>query len=121
MRTLRLGVILCAALLAATAKTGARCYWQPPVGWSPAERAAALQAVLPYLASLHVYHWRDAAERRPLAEGAEEWQSYLAAVAAHCHIPCWALLEFVCHDDPKQLAADADILIRLLAQTTVTT
>ena len=105
-----------AALLAATAPAGLRSYWQPPVGWSPAERLAALRVVLPHLANLHVYHWRADAERRPLSEGAEEWRAYLAAVAADGHTSCWALLEFVRDDDPGQLAADAAVLRRLLTR-----
>jgi len=118
-RTLTDTTASAAALLAATAKAGARSYWQPPVGWSPEERAAALTVVLPRLAHLHVFQWHTAADRRPLAEGAEEWLSYFkttAAAVAHRSDPCWALLEFVRQDDPVLFAADAEVLSRLLVQ-----
>lgn len=105
-----------AALLAATASAGLRCYWQPPTGWSPEERAAALRVVLPCLANLHVYHWHSVKDRRSLAEGAAEWRSYLATVAANCPDPRWALLEYVRNDDPEQLVADSWVLLHLLAQ-----
>jgi len=106
-----------AALLAATAKAGARCYWQPPVGWSTAERAEALRVVMPHLSNLHVYQWNEAHDRRPLAEGETEWLSYLkaaAATAGNHNRQRWALLEFVRQDDPAQFAEDAAVLLRLL-------
>ena len=96
-------------LLAATAASGMRSYWQPPSGWTPAARLAALHAMMPYLTNLHVYHWQ-AHDRRPLADGSAEWAEYLAAVTAHTDAPRWALLEFVRHDDPEQLVADAAAL-----------
>ena len=103
-----------AALLAATAHAQVRCYWQPPVGWTPTERLAALHAILPYLANLHVYHWNTSSDRRPLLEGAEEWQSYFTTVAASHRTPCWALLEFVRDDDPNHFLTDASALLHLL-------
>jgi len=105
-----------AALLAATASAGMHCYWQPPVGWTPTERLAALHTVLPYLANLHVYHWATVADRRPLMEGAEEWHTYFTTVASSRQSPCWALLEFVRDDDPNHFLADARALLDLLVR-----
>lgn len=109
-----------AALLAATTHAQVRCYWQPPVGWTPAECLAALHAVLPYLANLHVYHWNTSSDRRPLVEGAEEWQSYFTTVAASRRTPCWALLEFVRDDEPNHFLTDARALLHLLTDTKAT-
>jgi len=73
----------------------------------------------PFLANLHVYHWLDTYERRPLAEGALPWLSYLRAATAATTAtsgPRWALLEFVRDDDPTRLAEDAATLLRWIAQ-----
>ncbi|MEI6970311.1 MAG: TIM barrel protein [bacterium] len=108
-----------AALMAATAPAGMLCCWQPPVGWTHAERLASLNGLAPFLANLHVFHWLDTWERRPLAEGAGMWEDYLrAAIAAPVTTGSarWALLEFVCDDDPASLAVDAGVLMRLSAR-----
>jgi len=104
-------------LLTATADAGLRCYWQPPVGWTQAERLASLNRMAPFLANLHVYHWLDSGERRPLTEGAGPWLAYLRAVAPIAGGgPRWALLEFVRDDSPAQMLEDAAVLVRLISQ-----
>jgi len=98
-------------LLAATADAGLRCYWQPPVGWTQPERLASLNRLKPHLANLHVYHWLDSGERRPLTEGAGPWLAYLRAAGG----PRWALLEFVRDDSPARLVEDAAVLVHLIS------
>jgi 3-dehydroshikimate dehydratase len=106
-------------ILAATADAGLLSYWQPPVGWTQAARLASLRRLAPFLAHLHVFHWLENWERRPLAEGAGPWREYLGAAAAApraAGVPRWALLEFVPGDDPAQLAEDAATLRGLIAE-----
>jgi sugar phosphate isomerase/epimerase len=90
--------------------------WQPPINLEPAASLAGLRALLPRLANLHVYQWRQATtERRPLSEGAEAWRSYLAA-AAEAPGDRYALLEFVERDAPECFLRDAAVLRAWLGQ-----
>jgi 3-dehydroshikimate dehydratase len=95
-------------------------YWQPPVGLPPADCLMSLQALLPRLLNLHVFHWQRGHARRPLAEGAEVWRTYLEALAATGRPHC-TLLEFVKDDSPMQLLADAAALRELTGHVRVTT
>lgn len=84
-------------------------YWQPPRHLSKQQCLAGLEAVLPWLAGLHVFQWRpETGERRPLAEGADVWPDYLAKAASAGRLP--ALLEFVRNDDPQAFLRDAAVL-----------
>lgn len=104
-------------LMAATAEAGLLTYWQPPVGWTHADCLDSLTRLSPHLAHLHVFHWLHTGERRPLAEGAGPWLSYLrAAVAARGGGPRWALLEYVRDNNPAQLAEDAAALTEWAVQ-----
>ncbi|WP_309120866.1 TIM barrel protein [Paenibacillus sp.] len=90
-----------------------RTLWQPAVGGSPDRLLEELRRLAPWLEYVHAYHW-EGRERRPFAEGAEEWRFYLEALNA---LPGdrFALLEFVRDDAPPQLADDAKALRRLAA------
>jgi 3-dehydroshikimate dehydratase len=89
-------------------------YWQPPVGMAPAECVASLQAVLPYVRNIHVFHWwPDHHHRLALSDGFDQWREYLK-LAADSGKPRHASLEFVRGDDPNQLKDDAKTLLRLL-------
>jgi len=97
-----------------------RTYWQPPVAMSPAECLEGLDAVSDYLSNAHVFRWvatspMAAADRRPLAEGAEVWRQYLERIAATDR-DHFALLEFVRDDAPEQFLADARVLNAWLAE-----
>ncbi|HZG58266.1 sugar phosphate isomerase/epimerase family protein [Paenibacillus sp.] len=89
-----------------------RTLWQPAIGLSAAERLDELTRVSPWLEYVHAYYWVDG-ERRPFAEGAEEWERYLRAVR---ELPGerHAMLEFVRDDAPGQLLEDAGALKRLV-------
>ncbi len=68
--------------------------------------------LLPYLSNIHAYHW-EGREKRPLAEGAEEWKNYIGVIKkaeGSRHI----MLEFVKDDSPKQFLEDAAVLRKLL-------
>lgn len=101
-------------LLRETNHPAARIYWQPRQGLTVAERLTSLEAVLPKLAHVHVFQWvGEPIERRPLAEGAEEWSQYLALVGAAPGDRC-AYLEFVPDDSREAFLADAATLCAML-------
>lgn len=88
-----------------------RTLWQPTMALTVSQRVAGLRAIGSRLVNLHVYHW-DETGRRPLAEGADVWRGYFAAVdRSEDH---YALLEFVKDDSVRQFADDAAILLQWL-------
>jgi 3-dehydroshikimate dehydratase len=106
-----------ADLLAATADAGVSTCWQPPIGMASDACLRSLERIQSCLANLHVFHWIDGYQRCPLADGTAVWASYLRLAARAPLAPDarrWAMLELVRGDDPEQLAADADVLRRLL-------
>jgi sugar phosphate isomerase/epimerase len=91
-------------------------YWQPPTGMGVAECKRSLEAVLPRLGNVHVFHWwPDDRHRLPLAQGADRWREYLA-VAAKAGGQRHASLEFVRGDDVEQLRNDAKTFHNLLEE-----
>jgi len=88
--------------------------WQPSVGLSTEAAVAELTAVLPWVEHLHVFHWRQH-ERLPLSDGIDAWRRYVALAATTGKVRC-AALEFVRHDEPAQLAFDAEVLLQLLKE-----
>ena len=101
------------ALLHAT--PGTRTVWQPPHILEEDARLEGLRGLLPWLANVHVFHWRmpDLA-RLPLHDGEALWRKRLQ-VAAACGHDFAALLEFVRDDSPRQMAEDAATLRRCIA------
>lgn len=88
--------------------------WQP-LTTETLPQTESLKTVLPRLANLHVYHWRNYQNRFALAAGEDEWKKYFSI--ADNGVSRWALLEFVRHDDPVCLREDASVLHRLLPVT----
>lgn len=86
--------------------------WQPPVGMSTEDCVSSIRTVGKYIRNIHVFSW-DAADRLPLADGAEKWRACLAEIGK---LPGEhrLMLEFVKGDDPEQLIADAARLARWL-------
>ena len=103
-------------LIGETSHANIWCYWQQPPGMEAEACRQELRAVLPRLSHLHV-NWRprtlQGSERRPLAEGADAWASFLriAAGSGRDHA---AMIEFVHGDTPAQFLEDAEVLKRLL-------
>ena len=91
-----------------------RAYWQPPIDWTREQRLEGLRGVQSILSHLHVYHWRAGTERRPIAEGMDDWRAYLDVVRDDGRTHC-ALIEFVKDDAPEQFLADAAALRELTA------
>lgn len=103
------------ALSLLRAVPGVKTLWQPPHDLMPEGQIAGLHAVLPWLANVHVFHWRTGDRARlPLREGVTLWRERLS-VAASAGREIAALLEFVRDDDVQQLMEDAEMLRNLLA------
>lgn len=90
-----------------------RTYWQPPLNETVEQRAEGLKRLLPWVANIHTYHWMNV-DRLPLAEGMEEWRTYLDIVRTAPKERA-VMLEFVQNDDPQQFLRDAEVLKKLLA------
>lgn len=88
--------------------------WQPTLCKPANENLEDLRILLPWVSNLHVFHWINGAERRPLAEGEADWKAYLEAAHA-APIDRFALLEFVKDESVDQFEEDAAVLNRLLA------
>jgi 3-dehydroshikimate dehydratase len=105
--------------------------WQPPHGYTLEHCLEGLQALLPRLGTLHVYHWTigsyenntvnetirplifpDDFHRHPLADGKARWQAYFDA-ARSTGRDHWALLEFVKDNSREQVVRDAAVLTQL--------
>lgn len=105
------------ALLTAVDHPAFKTYWQPRAKVPPADVLSDMDAALPYLAGVHVFHWDQTGDRRPLAEGAADWRMYFEKLAAAPGGTAgqYALLEFVRNDDPAQFLLDAATLKGWLA------
>lgn len=89
-----------------------RLYWQPDPRRTHAERRSDLDAVLPYVENVHVFHWTHPAHevlRHPLVEASDQWRDYFRRFreATVQHL----LLEFVPHDLPSLLSTEAATLL----------
>uniref|UniRef100_UPI00356477BB sugar phosphate isomerase/epimerase family protein n=1 Tax=Pontiella sp. TaxID=2837462 RepID=UPI00356477BB len=100
-------------------------YWQP-IYWltDPQYRLEGLKQLANRVSNLHVFHWRfspgagswgESTDRRPLAEGAGDWETYFN-VPLDASFNHYALLEFVRGDDPDQFLRDAAVLKTMLSK-----
>lgn len=89
--------------------------WQPHNGEATPDCVSGLQAVLPRVSNIHVFHWwPTSAERHALSDGAERWGRFwplLKQAPGDRH----ALLEFVQGDSPDAFLRDAATLRQWLA------
>ncbi|TCO49366.1 sugar phosphate isomerase/epimerase [Kribbella antiqua] len=83
-----------------------KTYWQPPVDVGDAECLGQLEALMPWLSTVHVFSWWPSSTRLPLAARESLWRRVLERLAAEPR-EINALLEFVADDSPEQLAKDA--------------
>ena len=95
--------------------------WQPPHQIDETAQLAGLQALMPRLANVHVFHWQGPTHTRlPLSEGREVWRPRLALVNQDARNlvarPHAALLEFVTDDDPAAFLRDAATFKAWLAE-----
>ena len=90
-----------------------RSGWQPTGNAAPQQRREELREVLPFLSTVHVFHWLPGGLRMPLADGEPEWCEYLRILARSGRdIP--VMLEFVRDDSARQLSADARTLKKMI-------
>jgi len=101
------------ALLEEIGHENVRTYWQPALGQTVQYRIEGLEALLPWLANLHVFHWQgiEPRVRLPLADGEEEWMQYLSRTRSTGRNH-YALMEFARDDRPELLLEDARVLKR---------
>ncbi|MDF3131060.1 TIM barrel protein [Kiritimatiellaeota bacterium B1221] len=88
--------------------------WQPPNGQPEEICEKSLQAILPRISNVHVFHWgKGFMDRYALAEGKTRWQRYFELLQAE-QKPRWALMEFVKDDALAQYHEDAKVLAEIL-------
>lgn len=91
--------------------------WQMRAGADIEEKTEGLRAMLPRLATLHVFNWSKNQSgkhvRHPLVEAVAEWRDYFAMVAETGR-DVVALLEFVKDNSIEQFREDARVLKELL-------
>ena len=106
-----------AALLKVVNRPALRSFWQPPKGSEPMENLAGFETIASWVTHVHLFSWElsESGEtiRLPLKEHTSQWLAYLNRIKT---LPDdrFALLEFVCNDDPQQFLADATTLKRWL-------
>jgi len=104
------------SLLDELANPNIQFYWQPPVGESTEKCSERLIDVLPRMRNVHVFHWWPThLDRLPLKAGEADWRVYIDIIRKSGRSAEF-LLEFVAHDSPEQLLADAATLHSLLAE-----
>jgi 3-dehydroshikimate dehydratase len=91
--------------------SGVRTYWQPPVAAADTDAVRGLEAVLPWLAAVHVFSWWPTEQRLPLDGRVSLWRDVFRRVRGMD-----TLLEFVSDDDPANVVRDAGTLHRLLGE-----
>ena len=99
-------------LMRAVNRDNVKMYWQPNQYKTVDENRRYLQAILPWLANLHVFHWRGE-KKHPLAPAQEEWKTYFDLAdsdgKAHC-----CLLEFMPDGKKESLPQEAETLKAIL-------
>lgn len=100
-----------AAFISECTRDNVRTYWQPLAFGNSEEN---LRAVLPWLCTVHVFHWDTEYRRYPLIEAKEKWQRYADLIKKE-EIPfCPFLLEFVPNDSDAQFLEDVRTLKNIL-------
>lgn len=96
-----------------------KLYWQPRAGGNLEDDLLELEAALPVLSHVHVFHWvtreDGSIDRRPLAEGMAPWNRYIERIR-QAEGDRYCIMEFVRDADPEQFRGDAKILKQLLGK-----
>lgn len=77
------------------------------------ERISGLEAVLPLLSHIHVFHWGNG-EKFPLAQGLNEWKQYMDVIKK-AEGDRYAMLEFVRDNSIEQFFDDAATLKEIIS------
>lgn len=109
------------ALLEAADHANLFSYWQPVPGRGRARWLEELTMLAPHLGDLHVFFWimtDSGQERRPLAEGVDDWRALFSAwtSAGRWPHPRTGFLEFVREDAELQFQDDMQNLLALCRQ-----
>ncbi len=104
-------------LLAEVGRPELRLYWQPRTGGRFEDDLTELEAALPHLSHVHVFHWGPDGwqDRRSLAEGRGDWKAYIERIAT-TGTDRSLIFEFVKDDADAQLTEDVQTLRSILAE-----
>jgi len=86
-----------------------RMYWQPNQRRSMEENIENAKLLKDYVNHIHVFQWK-LKERFPLAEGMDEWKTYLSQFTGRRHL----LLEFMPGNTLAELPTEAASLRRIV-------
>lgn len=92
---------------------GARMYWQPNQHKDDGYNLKAIEALLPWIDNVHVFHWTER-EKLPLCEGAALWAKYLDILRRSGRTHALEL-EFMPDGRLETLAEEAETLKRLVS------
>ncbi|MDR0451047.1 MAG: sugar phosphate isomerase/epimerase [Treponema sp.] len=81
-------------------------YWQPNPDLPLEEHCREIVTLLPSLSQVHVFHWERGNIRRPLAEGAALWKTYIGLLGRERNY----IMEFVKDGSEQNFLADAAVL-----------
>ena len=102
-------------LLAEIGRPDVRSYWQPRVQDTVPDQLRGLDAVLPWLANVHCFHWEAGTYARlPLEQGESNWKQYLDRIRQAAG-DRYVMIEFVKDDSPDAFLRDAAALRKWLA------
>ena len=88
--------------LKAVNKQNVKTYWQP---FSTDDDISNLNAVIPYLACVHIFEWNKNGKRYSLKHGSKKWQEFFKIIDKSKTNP-YLIMEFVKHDSKRQFAKD---------------
>ena len=103
----------CLELLKRVNEVNVKSYWQPSQDMNVEERISGLEAVLPLLSHIHVFHWGNG-EKFPLAQGLNEWKQYMDVIKK-AEGDRYAMLEFVRDNSIEQFFDDAATLKEIIS------
>lgn len=90
-----------------------KMYWQPNEERDFAYNKEALQALLPHVENVHVFHWPEVGHRESLSEGKDDWKEYFS-VLKQSPKDHWCSLEFMPDNEPDSLPIESAVLQNLL-------
>ncbi len=104
--------------------SGLQTLWQPlrrgaGMNLKTPENLEDLRAVVPFLANVHIYEWRDieaGKTRRFSLQNSAQWPTYIEELKK-IGGDRWMLLEYVADDDPKALKGEAEALRDLIEKS----
>ena len=87
-----------------------KMFWQPNQFRTHQYNLEALEALLPYVCSTHVFSW-EGTDHLPLAHHTDRWQEYLSLLNGAPTDTMYLMLEFMHDDNPNSLPETAKTLL----------